>query len=42
MRDMYRLFVPNFARGAAPLNQLLKKGQESDLEPFYEAQRGAF
>ena len=42
MCNVYRRFVPNFARVAAPINQLLKKEQGQDLPPFDEAQVHSF
>ena len=40
--NVYRRFLPNFARVSAPINQLLKNGQGPDLEYFDRAQRNAF
>ena len=40
--NVYRRFVPNFARVSAPLNKLLKKEQGPKLEPFDENKRSAF
>ena len=40
--NVYRRFVPNFARTAAPLQRLLRKGQPFDLAPLDEDQREAF
>lgn len=40
--NVYRRFVPNFARVAAPLNRLLQKGEDFDLPPFNQAQTDAF
>jgi len=39
---VYRLFDPNFAHVAAPMNQLLTKGQDSKLEPQTLEQQQAF
>ena len=40
--NVYRRFVPKFARTAAPLNALLKKGCARQLPPPSEEQRRAF
>ena len=40
--NVYRRFVPNFARVSAPLNKLLKKEQSPKLEPFDDTERNAF
>ena len=40
--NVYRRFVPNFARVSAPLNKLLKKEQGPKLEPFDDTERNAF
>ena len=40
--NVYRRFVPNFARTAAPLNAFLKKGCTTELPPFNEEQSAAF
>ena len=42
MCNVYRRFVPNFARVAAPLNAFLTKGQQFNLPPFNEEQATAF
>ena len=39
---MYRRFVPNYAKIAHPLNELLKKGQPVQLEGFDEPLKKAF
>ena len=36
--NVYRRFVPNFARTAAPLNAFLRKGFTTQLPPFNEKQ----
>eukprot|EP00171_Calliarthron_tuberculosum_P022338 IDg22338t1 len=41
MCNVYRRFVPNFARTAAPLNKLLEKGQSAKLSPPSEEQAKA-
>lgn len=41
-RNVYRRFVPNFARTAAPLNRLLRKGESVSLPPPDEEQQTAF
>jgi RNase H-like domain found in reverse transcriptase len=38
MCNVYRKFVPNFANSAAPLTNLLNKGQPIDLPPFDSTQ----
>ena len=40
--NAYRRFVPNFARTAAPLNALHKKGCPGDLQKFNDEQSKAF
>ena len=40
--NVYRRFVPNFARTAAPLQKLLRKGQPFDLLPLDDDQLRAF
>ena len=40
--NVYRRFVPNFAHVAAPLNQLLTKGTDSDLPATTPEQQEAF
>ncbi|CDF38384.1 unnamed protein product [Chondrus crispus] len=40
--NVYRRFVPHYAKIAHPLNQLLKKGQPVDLEGFDEPCEKAF
>ena len=40
--NVYRKFVPHYAKIARPLNQLLKKGQPVQLEGFDESCRKAF
>ena len=40
--NVYRRFVSNFARTAAPLNAFLKKGCTTELPPFNEEQSAAF
>ena len=40
--NVYRRFVPNFARTADPLNAFLKKGCTTELPPFNEEQSAAF
>ena len=40
--NVYRRFVPNFARVAKPLNNLLKKGNPSKLQPLNEEEINAF
>lgn len=40
--NVYRRFVPNFSRVAAPLNKLLTKEYQADLKPFKEEERKAF
>ena len=40
--NVYRKFVPNFARVSAPLNKLLKKEQSPKLEPLTDDERIAF
>eukprot|EP00171_Calliarthron_tuberculosum_P023550 IDg23550t1 len=42
MCNVYRRFVPNFARTAAPLNKLLEKGQSAELSPPSAEQNEAF
>ncbi|CDF40036.1 retrotransposon protein [Chondrus crispus] len=42
MCNVYRRFVPNFARTAAPLNVLLAKGKPFQLEKFSVEQSKAF
>ena len=40
--NVYRRFVPNFARSAAPLYAFLRKGCTTELPPFNEEQSAAF
>ena len=40
--NVYRRFVPNFARTAAPLQRLLRKGEPFDLPPMDDDQMKAF
>ena len=40
--NVYRRFVPNFSRTAAPLQRLLRKGEPFDLPPFAEDQVQVF
>ena len=40
--NVYRRFVPHYAKIAHPLNQLVKKGQPVQLEGFDEPCKGAF
>ena len=40
--NVYRRFVPNFARVAAPLNKLLEKRQGPQFDPLTAKQREAF
>ena len=40
--NVYRRFVPNFARTAAPLNAFLRKGCTTELTPFNEEQSAVF
>jgi RNase H-like domain found in reverse transcriptase len=42
MCNVYRKFVPHFANAAAPLTNLLKKGQPIDRPPFDTTQAVAF
>ncbi len=39
---MYPRFVPSFARTAAPLTSLLRKGQPANLVSFAEDQKESF
>ena len=39
---MYRRFVPQYAKNAHPLNQLLKKGQPVQITEFNEPCKAAF
>ena len=40
--NVYRRFVPGFAKLATPLNKLLRKGQPEQLEVFSESEAEAF
>lgn len=40
--NVYRRFVPNFSRAAAPLNKLLTKEYHADLGLFSDEERNAF
>ena len=40
--NVYRRFVPNFARIAAPLNRMLKKGEPKDIDTLLPEQADAF
>ena len=40
--NVYRRFVPNFARVSAPLNSMLKKGEPVKLPPLNEAQLASY
>jgi len=42
MCDVYRRFVANYARIAAPLNQLTTKAYDDTLQTFTETQAAAF
>jgi len=42
MCNVYRRFVPHFAKKASPLTELLKKGQPSEYDDFTEEQAEAF
>ena len=42
MCNVYRRFVPNFARVSAPLNKMLTKGEPYDLPAFTDEHKEAF
>jgi RNase H-like domain found in reverse transcriptase len=42
MCNVYRKFVPHFAKSAAPLTNLLKKGDPIDLLPFNSVEAESF
>jgi hypothetical protein len=42
MCNVYRKFVPHFTKSAAPLTNILKKGQPIDLLPFSSVEAESF